>query len=95
MPRSRSFLWFALFLALLLPAATSAGTLEGPRTIPEGLLTRVWNALVQPLIPLWAKGGGTMDPDGGSATTATDGGGTMDPNGTANSDGRGTMDPDG
>lgn len=89
MPRSRSFLWFALFLALLLPAATSAGTLEGPQAIPEGLLTRVWNALIQPLTALWAESRGTMDPNEGDGTIANSG--TTNPN----TDSRGTMDPDG
>jgi hypothetical protein len=85
MRRCSYFFFCVLLLVLLLPASASAGTLEGPRTIPEGLLTRVWNALVQPLTALWGESRGTMDPDGGNAAaddgSTTDGGGTMDPNG--------------
>lgn len=101
MPRSRNFLVFALLLVLLLPAGASAGALEGPRTTPEGLLARAWNALVQPLTALWAASRGTMDPNGSDGTA--DAGSTRNPDGfTANSgtmdpdtDSRGTMDPNG
>jgi hypothetical protein len=89
MSRLRPTLLAILVLSLALAGPAAAAQPPSRQPGPAALTTffsEAWQRLTAPLAALWAKGGGSMDPDGKPlppppSSLDTDGGGGMDPNG--------------
>jgi len=95
--RSRRIL--AIFTLALLPTLSPALAQPRPRPTPSALQPSVLDVLRGGFAHLRAalfsfleKGGGGIDPNGG---TTGDGGGGIDPNGGTTGDGGGGIDPNG
>lgn len=91
----RLHLALLILVAILFIGAAPVAASEGkPTRRPElaalaAVSSRVswaWQRITAPLAALWAKGGGSMDPNGQPLPP---------PPSSAESDGRGSMDPDG
>ncbi|HEY2295358.1 MAG TPA: hypothetical protein VGM86_32040 [Thermoanaerobaculia bacterium] len=74
----------ALVLLVLAAGAVQARPLAA-RSAPAGFFEALWQWLA-PYVPIWAKEGGTLDPDGTHPNSlaplpTSDSGGAMDPDG--------------